>query len=183
MTDRPEIDFNEKRRDQETEMEASSKKGTESKAGGKEVCPGCGRHCPADNLHCSKGRRHFGVTEETKEDLNEKDRSGKDGHEKHGHGKKDHEKHGHAKKEGRDKHDHKGLESGQKHACGHEEEEMDSLEEATCALLRKCGHFLHHRMDRIDPEELFASLTEKELKELYGLLQKVLASWKENEDA
>lgn len=24
------------------------------------VCPGCGRHCPADNLHCQRGKAYFG---------------------------------------------------------------------------------------------------------------------------
>lgn len=26
-----------------------------------EVCPCCGRHCPADDLHCPRGRAHFGL--------------------------------------------------------------------------------------------------------------------------
>lgn len=24
------------------------------------TCPCCGRHCPADDLHCDRGREHFG---------------------------------------------------------------------------------------------------------------------------
>lgn len=26
-----------------------------------ENCPGCGRHCPADALHCGRGREYFGI--------------------------------------------------------------------------------------------------------------------------
>ena len=25
------------------------------------VCPCCDHHCPADNLHCSKGKEYFGL--------------------------------------------------------------------------------------------------------------------------
>lgn len=28
---------------------------------GKQVCPCCDRHCPAENLHCSRGKEHFGL--------------------------------------------------------------------------------------------------------------------------
>ncbi len=32
------------------------------------VCPCCGRHCAADNLHCSRGKSYFGQeTEQTNE--------------------------------------------------------------------------------------------------------------------
>ena len=24
-----------------------------------DVCPCCGRHCPADDLHCPRGKKHF----------------------------------------------------------------------------------------------------------------------------
>lgn len=28
------------------------------------VCPCCGRHCNVDNLHCPRGRAHFGIETE-----------------------------------------------------------------------------------------------------------------------
>lgn len=27
------------------------------------VCPCCGRHCPADDLHCPRGKKYFGAEE------------------------------------------------------------------------------------------------------------------------
>lgn len=38
------------------------------------VCPCCGRHCSVDNLHCPRGRAHFGIEAE----------AGQEGH-RHGH--------------------------------------------------------------------------------------------------
>ncbi|MDD6483968.1 MAG: hypothetical protein PUF72_05265 [Clostridiales bacterium] len=32
------------------------------------VCPCCGKHCSADNLHCSRGMKYFGVEEKKKKD-------------------------------------------------------------------------------------------------------------------
>lgn len=42
------------------------------------TCPNCGRHCPASDLHCNRGREYFGVAESA-------DRGGRDHHE-HGRG-------------------------------------------------------------------------------------------------
>lgn len=32
------------------------------------TCPCCGRHCPQDDLHCSRGRAYFGLEEAPAED-------------------------------------------------------------------------------------------------------------------
>lgn len=34
---------------------------------GKEVCPCCDRHCPKEQLHCSRGKEHFGLPVEEKD--------------------------------------------------------------------------------------------------------------------
>lgn len=39
----------------------------EKMVNGKEVCPCCGKHCPVDKLHCSKGKEHFGIAADNKE--------------------------------------------------------------------------------------------------------------------
>ena len=41
-------------------------------------CPFCDRHCPADQLHCNRGREHFGLPLE--------EERGGYGHGDHGHG-------------------------------------------------------------------------------------------------
>ena len=43
------------------------------KKDGQETCPCCDRHCPVDNLHCSKGRRHFGLSDD-RDDAERQDR-------------------------------------------------------------------------------------------------------------
>ena len=32
-----------------------------------ETCPCCDRHCPTDDLHCRRGREHFGIRDESHE--------------------------------------------------------------------------------------------------------------------
>ena len=50
--------------------------------------------------------------------------------------------------------------------------------EITYALLRSCGHYLHHASGEGSPETMFAALSEDEKKELNALLRKVVRSWK-----
>lgn len=52
----------------------------------------------------------------------------------------------------------------------------------TYALLRSCGHYLHHTAGEGDPDTMFAMLSEDEKKELNSLLRKVLKSWKEKQE-
>ena len=51
-------------------------------------------------------------------------------------------------------------------------------EEKALALLRKCGHFLHHSGDTAgNPAQLLSVLTEEERTRLETLLEKCLNSW------
>lgn len=47
-------------------------------------CPCCDRHCPADQLHCNRGREHFGLPLEE-----ERGGHGHGGHGGHGHPNED----------------------------------------------------------------------------------------------
>lgn len=137
---------------------------TENKAmikDGKEVCPCCDRHCPVDNLHCPNGKEHFGLPVEE----NEKGRSG------HGHG---------ARHEHDGGHGHGGM-HGQNRGPRPIDKENMTTEELTMALLRQCGHFLHHNVGHgdVDCGKMFAALTEEEKTQLNILLEKCLAGWKE----
>lgn len=42
--------------------------------GGADICPGCGRHCPKDNLRCPKGKEHFGIQAEASESSHPEER-------------------------------------------------------------------------------------------------------------
>ena len=45
------------------------------------------------------------------------------------------------------------------------------------ALLRQCGHFLHHMGPGSDPSQLMSALTTEERATLQALLKKCLDSW------
>lgn len=94
-------------------------------------CPCCEKRCPAEDLHCLKGRTHFGIE------------------------KKPH----------------------REHPATPDGKSID--------LLRRCGHFLHHNVDRDgDVKPLLDALTPEECAELERLLEKCLASWQNlGEDA
>lgn len=66
-----------KEKSEYTETKRETKNPETMQKDGKEVCPCCDRHCPADNLHCSKGRKHFGLAD---------DKDGADAHERRKHG-------------------------------------------------------------------------------------------------
>ena len=55
------------------------------------VCPCCDHHCPADNLHCSKGKEYFGLPVEE----GDRERGHGEGHQRKGQRKKE------GKREGR----------------------------------------------------------------------------------
>ena len=56
---------------------------------------------------------------------------------------------------------------------GHPMQEMDPA----LALIRQCGHFLHHMDPGSDPARLMSALTAEERATLQSLLQKCLDSW------
>lgn len=113
-------------------------------------CPCCDRHCPTDQLHCNRGREHFGLPLE-------EERGGR-GHGEHGHGEHGHGGHG-----------ERGH--GEHGRGGHGRPEEDGL----ITLLRRCGHYLHHGTGEAD----LSALTREERAELERLLQKCLDSWQQ----
>lgn len=148
------------------------------KKDGKKVCPCCDRHCPVDNLHCSKGRKHFGLSED------EKNTADGRGQGEHGRGTDDHEQEGHSRGFGMNGHSH-GTDGHRRGKHGEKEADARTLDESrmttseiTYALLRSCGHYLHHASGEGSPETMFAALSEDEKKELNALLRKVVRSWK-----
>ncbi len=80
-------------------------KQSENTEGMEEFCPCCSHHCPVNDLHCGRGREHFGQVpaENDGQEHNPRDRhehhgghGPHDGHGSHGgHGSHDHKKHEH----------------------------------------------------------------------------------------
>ena len=58
----------------------------------------------------------------------------------------------------------------------HHGQPMQEMDPAL-ALLRQCGHFLHHMGPGSDPARLMSVLTAEERATLQSLLQKCLDSW------
>ena len=76
-------------------------------------CDQCGRHCPAEDLHCNRGRARFGLPPQ-------EEKEGECGHGRehgdHGHG----HNHGHRHEHGPEhEHDH-GPEHGPEHEPDHD---------------------------------------------------------------
>lgn len=66
--------------------------------------------------------------------------------------------------------------AGRRH---HEREEADkTMEGRVIALLRRCGHHLHHNAGRgADSAQLLSFLSEEEKESLAALLEKCVKSW------
>jgi hypothetical protein len=91
-------------------------------------CPCCGRHCSVENLHCPRGKAHFGIETD-------------------------------------------GEQSSHHHISGNM-----TNDEKVIALMRGCGHFLHHNMHG-NTDNLLSALSENEKTELISILEKCLTSW------
>ena len=50
-------------------------------------CPCCDRRCPAEQLHCNRGREHFGLPLEEERGGHGHGGHGEHGHSEHGHGR------------------------------------------------------------------------------------------------
>lgn len=139
----------------------------------KKECPCCDRHCPADKLHCSKGKEYFGIS--AKEGNREKEYRRDCGEERgrnHGgfHGRNRGEGHGKNQEEGHRRH------YGENGASQIDESMMDA-KELSLVLLRQCGHFLHHNQKEMDSARMFEAITEEEQNQLNFILKKCLAEW------
>lgn len=89
------------------------------------TCPCCDRHCPVNDLHCGKGRKYFGISEE-----------------------RPHREH------------------------------TNNNDPKAIALIRRCGRYLHHGIDRdADTSHLLKALSSEEIALLEDLLEKCLADW------
>lgn len=73
-----------------------------------------------------------------------------------------------------------GAETREEHAHheggAHHGQPMGEMDPAL-ALLRQCGHFLHHMGPGSDPARLMSALTDEERATLRALLEKCLTSW------
>lgn len=49
-----------------------------------EICPCCGRRCTSDDLHCGRGKAHFGQTSDNSVDTAKGGHGGHEGHGGHG---------------------------------------------------------------------------------------------------
>ena len=114
-------------------------------------CPCCDRHCPVDNLHCSRGKEFFGLSAEEKEEQG--------GH-RHGKG-------------------FGNMEKDHMERTNMEKDHM-TKEERVLVCIRQCGHYLHHSAGKdsgADSKALLAALTEEEKDRLILLLEKCIRSW------
>ena len=88
-------------------------------------CPCCDRHCPVDNLHCSRGKEFFGLSAEGKEEQG--------GH-RHGKGFGNMEK---------DHMERKHMEKDHMERTNMEKDHM-TKEERVLVCIRQCGLSLIH---------------------------------------
>ena len=118
-------------------------------------CNQCENRCPVTDLKCGRGRRYFSEMQEEKQ--------GRHGHE--------------------GEHEHRGR----RHEHGRGREMSPDMRRVPdgddlYALLRACGHHLHHNFQgqRSMEEEnaLFNVLDESEKEKLQELLKKLVNSWK-----
>ena len=101
-----------------------------------EYCSQCPNHCPADDLHCGRGRAYFANLEGGAEAEQSGHRPDHGFHERGGR----HE--GHGPHEGQGPREGHGPHQEHMHHPRPEINEQSSLE----TLLRACGHRLHHGM-------------------------------------
>lgn len=101
-----------------------------------EYCSQCPNHCPADDLHCGRGRAYFANLESGVEADQPDHRPDHGFHERGGR----HE--GHGPHEGQGPREGHGPHQEHMHHPRPEINEQSSLE----TLLRACGHRLHHGM-------------------------------------
>lgn len=148
-------------------------------------CPCCGRHCPAEELSCERGRAYFsGEAAEGGERHGDGEpceggafhRNGGPNGEGpfHGHGRPHGEGpfHGHGAPHG----DGEPREEGAFH--GGPRQQDDSPEGRALGALRGCGHYLHHSAGHgADAKALLSCLTDEEKEQLAALLEKCLSHW------